>query len=237
MKTAVVTGASSGIGLALSKYLVDQGYRVYGIARNFTKTEYDHELFVKIECDVTDISQLKQKIDDILDHENKRIDLLINNAGVAYFAPHEELKVSQIKQMVQTNLTAPLILTRLLLRSLKKTEGFIVNITSVTAEIRSRWGGTYAATKAGLQHFSNVLFDDVRKSGVKIVTIMPDMTDTPFYNHLNFKPDEHKAAHLVPADITEALDTILNKRTGSVITQITLRPQLHRIEKRKSGKK
>jgi short-subunit dehydrogenase len=137
---------------------------------------------------------------------------------------------------VQTNLTAPLILTRLFLRSLKETEGFIINITSVTAELRSKWGGTYAATKAGLQHFSNILFEDVRKSGVKVVTIMPDMTDTAFYDHLSFKPDAHEAAHLTPGDVVDALDTILKKRKGSVITQITLRPQLHRIEKKKRKK-
>ncbi|HKJ44565.1 MAG TPA: SDR family oxidoreductase [Balneolales bacterium] len=233
MKTAVVTGTSSGIGLAVSKYLNEQGYRVYGLARDFSKTNYKDDLFHPIVCDVTSMSELEQAAEDILDREDKRIDMLINNAGVAYFAPHEELQVSQIEQMVQTNLTAPLILTRLFLRSLKETEGFIINITSVTAEIRSKWGGTYAATKAGLQHFSNILFEDVRKSGVKVVTIMPDMTDTAFYDHLSFKPDSHEAAHLTPGDVVDALDTILQKREGSVITQITLRPQLHRIVKKK----
>ncbi|HKJ33570.1 MAG TPA: SDR family oxidoreductase [Balneolales bacterium] len=236
MKSAVVTGASSGIGLAVSKYLNENGYRVYGIARDFSKSDYKNKNFLPVSCDVMDLVKLEKTSKEILRQENKRIDILINNAGIAYFAPHEEIKVSEIAQMVQTNLTAPLVLTRLFLRSLKKTEGYLINITSVTAEIRSKWGGTYAATKAGLQHFSNILFEDVRKSGVKVVTIMPDMTDTPFYDHLSFKPDDHEAAHLTPEDVVEALDSVLNRRTGSVITQITLRPQLHRIEKRKRKK-
>lgn len=233
MKTAVITGASSGIGLATSKKLVESGYNVHGIARDFSKTGFKHELFVEWVCDLTDIQKLEKTVKSILKKTDHHIDVLINNAGLAFFAPHEELSVEQINQMIDTNLKAPLILTNLFLRSLRDQKGFIINMASITGEIQSRWGGTYAATKAGLLHFSKNLFEDVRKNGIKVVTIVPDITDTPFYEHLSFTPSEDIEAHLQPDTIAEVIWSILNQPAGSVITQVTLRPQKHQIEKRK----
>ncbi len=236
MKTAVVTGASSGIGLAITRKLIESGYKVHGIGRDFSKAPITDEYFIKWICDITDMRGLKRTSRDILLEEPEGIDVLINNAGIAYFAPHEELSWPEIEQMTDTNLKAPLLLCNIFLRSLKKKNGFIINMSSVSGEIQSRWGGTYAATKAALQHFSKNLFNDVRKSGVKVVTIVPDLTDTPFYDHLNFSPGTDDDTHLNPDSVAEAVLNILQQKEGVVITQLTIRPQKHQIEKNKRNK-
>ena len=237
MKTAVVTGATSGIGLAISRKLIESGFKVHGIGRDFSKTEISDEHFIEWICDVTDSPGLEHTARDILRVEPEGIDVLVNNAGVAYFGPHEELSWPEIEQMIDTNLKAPLLLCNIFLRSLKEKKGFIINMSSVSGEIQSRWGGTYAATKAALLHFGKNLFDDVRKSGLKVVTVVPDLTDTPFYDHLNFSPGTDYDAHLDTDTVAESVLNILQQKEGVVITQLTIRPQKHQIDKSKRNKK
>lgn len=233
MRTAVVTGATSGIGLSIARRLLDSGYRVHGIGRDFEKTGIRNSGFIRWQCDLTDSSALEKVVQTILKEEQNKIDVLINNAGLAYFAPHEELTWTQIEKMIDTNLKAPLLLCNAFLRSLRKKEGFIINIASITGELISRWGGTYGASKAGLIHFGKNLFEDIRKNGVKVVTVIPDLTDTPFYNHLNFSPGEDADAHMDPETVADAVLNILNQPRGTVITQLTIRPQKHQIDKKK----
>ena len=235
MKTAIITGASSGIGLSTSKKLIEFGYTVFGLARDFSKTKFDHNQFTQIVCDVSDLRNLELAVKEILEKADS-VDVLVNNAGVGYFAPHEEIAVKHIEQMVKTNLLAPLILTRLLLRELKKSKGFIINIASITATKSSPMGGAYAATKAGLRHFGLSLFDEVRKSGVKVVNINPDITKTDFYETLNFKEHDDPESHLMPEEVASAVAMVLYQREGAVVSEITIRPQKHLIEKKKSDK-
>ncbi|MBX7151690.1 SDR family oxidoreductase [bacterium] len=236
MKIAMVTGASSGIGLAICKKLIAMNYRVYGLARDFSKTKFKHAEFKTLTCDVTHSKQLEQCVDDVFENE-KQLDVLINNAGVGFFAPHEEIKVKDIERLVQTNLQAPLVLTRLVLRKIKQSEGFIINIASITAVKSSPIGSAYAATKAGIKHFSDSLFDEVRKYGVKVTTILPDMTKTPFYDGLHFKEHDDADSHVTSECVADAVETILSQRKGTVVTEMIVRPQKHQIEKKKKNDK
>lgn len=145
-KAAVVTGASSGIGLAISRMLVKNGYEVFGIARDFSKV-HKEEQFNMIECDITDTEKITQILKKIMS-ENE-LYILINNAGVGYYGLHEELNAAKIKEIVRTNFEAPMILSQLALRQLKKSKGFIINISSVTALQPSPHGCAYGASKAG----------------------------------------------------------------------------------------
>lgn len=256
-KKALVTGASSGIGLAIAERLVKEGYEVYGLGRDFSKGEYlqaDTDLqadinckvdklnddephmnthFHKIICDLCNTSKLIETIQAInKDHD---ICLLINNAGVGYYGLHEELNPQKISQMVRTNLEAPMIITNLLLRDLKKNSGIIVNTSSVTAEKSNPHGCAYGATKAGLTSFSHSLFDEARKYGVKVINIEPDMTATNLYRNADFNADEDVEARLLPEEIADAVWYAVNQREGLVVTDIVVKPQLHRI-KRKSAR-
>lgn len=227
MKTAIVTGASSGIGLEISKKLLEMGYKVYGFGRDFSRVNLEDKNFVKVICDLTKIHELVEKTREI--RKKEEVYILVNNAGVGYFGLHEELNAKKIEQMVATNFQAPLILTQLLLRDLKKRGGFIINISSITAKKSSTYGCAYAATKAGLSHFAKSLFDEARKTGLKVVTIHPDMTKTSFYDHANFKEADVEESYITPSCVAEAVQMILSQRYGTVVTEITIQPQKHMI--------
>ena len=165
--TAIVTGASSGIGLEISKVLCRLGYEVFGIGRNFDKDkELTAESFHPILCNLLDTEKLCETIKEI--SSDHHMTMLVNNAGTAYYGLHEELNPKKIQQMVRTNLEVPMILTCLLLRELKKNKGYVINISSVTAGSSNPHGCAYGATKAGLSSFSRSLFDEARKYGVKV---------------------------------------------------------------------
>lgn len=235
---AVITGASSGIGLAVSRSLCRMGYEVYGIGRNFEREEFcaaEQEMgehFHKIVCDVLDTNKLCAVVKEIM--AECETEVLINNAGVGYYGLHEELNPLKIQQMVRTNLEVPMILTQQMLRSLKKKSGTIINISSVTAAKSNPHGCAYGATKAGLSSFSNSLFDEARKYGLRVVTIQPDMAKTNLYRNADFCEGEETESYLLPEEVAQAVEYVLSSRKGLVISELTLKPQLHRI--RKKGK-
>lgn len=226
-KTALISGSSSGIGKAIKDKLLQLDYEVYGISR---QTQEDKEHFHPLICDITDSSKLESLIKDIL--KKTSIDILINSAGLGRFEPHEELNISQIKTIIDTNLTAPLILSSLCLRSLKQTKGKIINISSIEALKASKFSAAYSASKAGLHHFGNSLFEEVRKSGVNIISIHPDLTQTPFFDELHFEPKEEAGMHLKPEDIAQSIEDILSMREGVSITEVTIRPQYFGLKKK-----
>jgi short-subunit dehydrogenase len=160
------------------------------------------------------------------------IAVLVNNAGVGYFGPHEELNPQKIQSMVATNLTVPMIMSQLLLRDLKKNSGYLINISSVTADKSNTHGCAYGATKAGLSSFSHSLFDEVRKYGVKVVTIQPDMTKSNFYRNADFCEGDGSDTYVEPQEIAQTVDFILNQREGLVISDITIKPQKHQIKRK-----
>ncbi|MCD4757125.1 MAG: SDR family NAD(P)-dependent oxidoreductase [Arcobacteraceae bacterium] len=211
MKNAIVTGYSSGIGKAIYSELVSNGYTI-----------------IKLNSRLEDLSSLEQEIKEIL--KTKEIDLLINCAGVGVFQPHEEISVSKIKELIDINLTAPIVLSNLLLRSLKKTQGKIINIASIEATKHSKFSALYTATKSGLRDFGLSLFEELRKSGVGVTTINPDLTTTNFFDDLQFEPSKQEDTFLMPQTIAKTVIDILN--TQGVITDITIRPQKFAIQKK-----
>ncbi len=231
MKTAIVTGASSGIGLAISRMLLEKEYKVYAFGREFKNDSPEGSSYIPVNCDITNTSLLTEHITAIKKEEE--ISLLVNNAGVGYFGPHEELNPKKIHEMVTVNVEVPLLLSQLLLRDLKKHKGFIINISSVTARGSNTYGCAYGATKAALTSFSGSLFDEVRKYGVKVCTIHPDMTKSNFYRNANFREGDTTDSYLLPEEVADAVELMITGREGLVMTEITLKPQLHRLQKNK----
>ncbi len=231
MKTAIVTGASSGIGLDISRMLLEKDYKVYAFGREFKNDSPECSGFIPVNCDITNTSLLTEHITAIKKEEE--ISLLVNNAGVGYFGPHEELNPKKIHEMVTVNVEVPLLLSQLLLRDLKKHKGVIINISSVTARGSNTYGCAYGATKAALTSFSGSLFDEVRKYGVKVCTIHPDMTKSNFYRNANFREGDTPDSYLLPEEVANAVELMITGREGLVMTEITLKPQLHRLQKNK----
>lgn len=243
MKTAILTGASSGIGAAIAKELLSLGYEVFGFGRDFT--EFSAAMpeckepapfcghFHPVVLDLMQTGILTEKIHEIRrEHE---ISLLVNNAGAAYYGLHEELNPRKIHEMVTVNLEVPMLLCQLLLRDLKKNQGQMIQISSVTAKKSSPHGCAYGATKAGLTAFSESLFDEVRKYGVRITALHPDMTRTKLYRNADFTAAKAADAALSPQDVADAVRMVLTARDGLVFTDLTLTPQRHQLVKKQSG--
>jgi len=211
MKSAVVTGFSSGIGKAICKILEENDFRV-----------------LKLKSRLEDTKSLEFEVKELLQSHN--ISLLINCAGVGVFKPHEEISITKIKELIDVNLSAPIILSSLCLRSLKKTKGHIINIASVEATRHSKYSALYTATKSGLRDFGLALFEELRRADVKVTTINPDLTKTNFFDDFNFEPSDEENSHLLPTSIAKSVIDILNFK--GVVTDITIRPQRLGINKK-----
>ena len=236
MQAAIVTGASSGIGLAIAGTLCELGYRVYGFGRNFEREEVRNliaaygEQFQLIECDLLDTAKLCDAVNAI--RKKETIKILVNAAGVGYYGLHEELSVGQIQTLVRTDLEVPMILTNRLLRVLKENRGYIINVSSITAKKTNPHGCAYGAVKAGLTNFGESLFEEARKYGIKVTNLHPDMTDTNLYRDADFTCGEEPESYLLPDEVAKAVAYVLDQREGMVVPEITLRPQLHRIARK-----
>ena len=227
MKKAIVTGSSSGIGKEITLRLLSLGWQVTGLSR--TNNIQDSN-FTALEADLSDNEDTLKAIEKLKDTD---ANLLVNCAGFGVFEPHEELSASTISSMVHLNLTAPLLLTSSQLRSLKKNNGYLININSIEALRASKFAGVYSATKAGLKAFGDSLFEETRKSGVSITNINPDMTQSNFYDELRFDVSDKEDEKLLASDIADAIEHILSMRKGAVVSEYTIRSLNFGIKKKK----
>jgi len=230
VKVAVVTGASSGIGKEISLRVLSLGYRVIGISRTINTDDIKHENFQAIQTDLSDEKETNKLCKTL---KQEPISLLVNAAGFGRFEPHEELNAATITSMTFLNLTAPMLLTSTLLRSLKKENGYLININSIEAIRASKFAAVYSATKAGLKAFGDSLFEETRKSGLSITNINPDMTESAFYDELRFETSKKEDEKLFASDIADAVEHILTMRKGAVVSEYTIRSLKFGISKKK----
>ena len=231
MKRVVVTGASSGIGRAISERLLRLGYSVIGVSRTVECSSFSSENFTALQVD---LSEEKATLAFCEKLKKENIYILINAAGFGHFEPHEELKAKTITEMTFLNLTAPMLLTNATLRSLKKSEGYLLNINSIEAIRASKFAGVYSATKAGLKAFGDALFEETRKSGLSITNINPDMTESAFYDDLRFETTTKEDEKLFTTDIADAVAHILTMRKGAVVSEYTIRSLKFGIRKKQN---
>jgi short-subunit dehydrogenase len=229
--TALITGASSGIGKAIANRLLDSGYFVISLGRSFEDTVSKN--CEQIKCDLRDIKQIEKSAKNIL--KKYEINILINCAGFGEFRPHEELGIDTIDDMINLNLKAPILLTNLFLRSLKKealqnNKSHIINITSIEALKHSKFSALYTSTKSGLRDFSLSLFEELRKSGVRVTSLNPDMTQTEFFDDLSFECSDDENSYILADTIASTVLEVIN--SNSVITDLTIRAQKFGIKKK-----
>lgn len=233
-KSVLLTGATSGIGLAIGRRLAKEGYLVFGLGRDIDKVTELPEGFSLCSCDITNTVSLLTVLRRLHDQLRAYPDIVIHSAGIAYYGLQETLSDSRIKELLRTNLEAPILLTTHLLRPFKQRGyGHFIFLSSVTAEKTNPHGAVYGAAKAALTSFADSLFEEVRKTGIKVTTIQPDMTQSGLYRNADFTADE--TACLFPEDIAEAVSFLLSQPEHLVTTKLTIQPQKHRIKKKKNG--
>lgn len=225
---ALVTGATSGIGRAITVRLLEDGYRVFGIGRNPAGAPV-HDNFRLLAVDLTDADALTAAMREL----PCPVSVLVNAAGVAFYGPHETIAPRNIRSMIDVNVTAPIILTSVLLPQLKENAGTILNVSSVTAKQNANTHGcAYGATKAALTVFSESLFAECRKYGLRVITLHPDLTDTALYRNADFAPADEPDCRLTADEVADYAMIALHAREGMDVTDITIRPQKNKIVRR-----
>jgi serine 3-dehydrogenase (NADP+) len=184
-KTVWITGATSGFGAATVERFVAGGWRVIASGRRADRllqlvTRHGAERVHAAAFDVRDEAAMRAA------HANlppafAGIDLLVNNAGLALgTAPAQQADLAQWKQMIDTNVTALVTLTHLLLPQLIERRGAIVNISSIAGSYAYRGGNVYGGTKAFVTQFSQNLRSDLHGTGVRVTSVEPGMAETEF---------------------------------------------------------
>lgn len=184
-KTALITGATSGIGEACVRTLVASGWRCVGTGRRGERLDaLVAELGAdKVHAAVFDIRDeaARDAALDALPPEFAGIDLLVNNAGLALGTnPAQSADLDQWKTMIETNVTALVSITHRLLPLLIERKGGIVNISSVAANYPYAGGNAYGGTKAFVRQFTLGLRSDLHGTGVRVTSIEPGMAETEF---------------------------------------------------------
>jgi NAD(P)-dependent dehydrogenase (short-subunit alcohol dehydrogenase family) len=168
---ALVTGASSGIGLATARALRRDGYRVFGTSRKpMAETEQGVMMLV---CDVTDDASVQALVDDVVDRAG-RIDLLVNNAGIGLLGGAEESSPTQARALFDVNVFGVLRMTNAVLPIMRRQgSGRIVNLGSLVGLIPAPFNALYSSSKHAIEGYSESLDHEVRTQGIRVVLVEP----------------------------------------------------------------
>ena len=231
--TALITGASSGIGLATTKLLLQQGYRVVGISRRDVSTELDHQNYQSISVDLSTLEPLESKLREL--QKNESIDCLIHAAGQGHFGSIEQFSVKQIEDSLRLNLISVMTICRSLLPSMRRRgRGQIIFIGSEAALNAGKKGALYSAAKFGLRGFSQALRADCASDGIRVSLINPGMVRSPFFDTLSFAPGENAENAIDVNDVADCIWQILRSSSNIVIDEINLSPRIKSIDYNKN---
>lgn len=230
MKTALVLGATSGIGLEIARSLND--YLVIGVGREISKVKDCPDNLKLISRDLSDLTDITKLFGQLkTDYSISCPDIIVFSAGVAFYGLHENIESKDIASMVSTNLMCPMVVTSHYLSSMKQRKsGRLIYISSVTSSHINPHGAAYGATKAGVSSFARSVFEESRKHNVKVNIIAPDLTRTDLYRNADFVPNDAKS--LASADVAKAVKFCIEQEDLVDVFEVVLRPQENSINKK-----
>lgn len=231
-RVAVITGASSGIGDALARVLVAQGYKAALIGRRLDRlSSLAKELgsgTIAIRADVTDRDSIVAAADRV-QSELGGADVLINNAGLMLTAPFASDKRSEHRQMVETNLLGAMTATEVFLDQLRAKGGDLVNISSVAGRVAPAGFAAYSATKWAINGWSEALRVELQPD-IRVMVIEPGAVATELSDHITHE-ESKKAAQdyrdnmaMPPQDIAEVVAFALGRPKRITLNEILVRP-------------
>ncbi len=220
----LVTGASRGIGAAITRQLLASGCRVVAVARDFSDWPSPHEGLEQVNLDLSQIDDLPHRLGELA-RIHPELDGLVLNAGYGRFGCLEEFSYPQIRELVETNLLQHIYLARAFVPRFKKQGwGDLILIGSEAALSGGRKGAVYSACKFGLRGLAQSLREECSGRGVRVCLINPGMVDTAFYDGLDFAPGEAPENHLRAEDVAQAAQLVLEAPAGTVYDEINLNP-------------
>lgn len=225
---ALITGTSSGIGLAIARRLLEQGYEVTGICRRGQTDTLRHDNFCTEVIDLDDLGALETRLKTIL--KAREFDCFIHAAGQGHFGSIEQFSVAQIEKSIRVNLISGMVICRSLLpRFRRRGAGRIVFIGSEAALQAGRKGALYSAAKFGLRGFCLALREDCASDGIQVSLVNPGMVRSPFFDELPFAPGAAAENAIEVTDVAEVVAQILNTSPHIVIDEINLSPRIKSI--------
>ena len=211
---ALITGASSGIGMDMAKYLASLNYDLILVGRNKEKLEnLQKSLKVDTQIIIADLSDVTKVKEVYVMTKNEDIDILINNAGFGLFGNFFETDLNEEMTMINTNVIAVHLLTKLFLRDMQKRNyGYILNVSSSAAFGPGPLMATYYATKAYVNNLTEAINEELRrdKSNVFVCSLCPGPVDTNFNKTAGV---EFSVKPLTSEEVAKyAIDSMLKKK-------------------------
>lgn len=235
-KTALITGASVGIGRAIAHALAADNYQLILLARRIHKlTELANELTVpchQVACDITDQTAVDEALDS-LPGEFQKIDVLVNNAGLALgLAPADQSDWNDWQTMIETNCLALAYMTRKILPTMRAANaGYVVNVGSTAGSYAYQGGNVYGASKAFVEHFTMGLRSDLLGSNVRVCHISPGLVKGTEFSNVRFHGDTQAVNRLyegceplVPTDVAESVRWVLAQPEHVNINHLEIMP-------------
>ncbi|TWH09410.1 NADP-dependent 3-hydroxy acid dehydrogenase YdfG [Rhodococcus rhodochrous J45] len=231
-RVAVITGASSGIGAATARTLHAEGYLVALLARRRDRIESIAaelgEGAIAIQADVTDRAAVVTAAQQV-QAELGGADVLVNNAGIMLLGPFSSEQRTDYRNMIEVNLLGAITTTEVFLEQIKEGGGDIVNISSVAGRTARATNGVYAATKWGMNGWSESLRQELLPD-VRVTVIEPGVVDTELPTHITHETTRqavqqgYDVATVRPEEVAEIIAFALNRPRHLVLNEILLRP-------------
>ncbi|MCB2202257.1 SDR family NAD(P)-dependent oxidoreductase [bacterium] len=223
MRRILVTGASRGIGRALAVRLTDRDSILYLHGRDLAALEETADMVRNnggaAETIVADLSQERDIVALADSTGGKPLDVLINNAGVAFVKPIGDLTIEEWRTTVDVNITAPFLLTQRLLPAMHG-GSTIVNVLSIAAVNGFPSWTSYCASKFALDGFSRALREELRPRGIRVVTVIPAATDTAIWDSIEGNFSREKM--LSPDEVAEAIAFAISRPDDVLVETLTI---------------
>ncbi len=228
-RAALVTGGSSGIGLAIARALGEDGYALTLSARRAEKLEGAAEGLRSDGLEVESVPAQMAEEDDVVQlvaaHRDRygRLDVLVNNAGIGIGSAMDSIQTKHVDLQLGVNLRSLIIATREALPMLKEAgaehgKALIVNTASIAGKSGQAWLSVYAATKAAVINFSVGTQKEFGDAGIQVTALAPGFVDTPMTDFVKEQVEAEKMIR--PEDLAEAVRFLLRTSPNTVVPEI-----------------